>query len=481
MDRFARVERYRPIIDDWPAFLASLDRPLSACIWPHPSRPAASRLRERLETSGADVRSLPWHDAALRLPAGFSPGARPEYMAGLFHVQEEVSMLPVMLLDPQPGERVLDLCAAPGNKSAQIALAMANRGTVVANDRDLMRSRAIGGTMDRLGVLNVVTTSYDAANYPPESGLFDRVLADVPCSCEGTSRKHPGILSTSGAAPGHLSGLQAAILRKAVQRCRPGGRIVYSTCTYAPEENELVVDAILRESGSELRLLPARIDGFEASPGLTAWKGRRLDPSLEHAMRVWPHQNDTGGFFVAVFEKSGDDAVEDPPEMPLDAVDPAPWLALLDGRFGIRPETFSGFCFIRTSRKYLSLVPEDLRPPHHPEPMSIGMAFFRAQLRYPKLTTAGAMAFGHHARRNLVDLTSDQAADFLQRLPIRPDEAQRMQCTGPGYVLMRWAGAMLGVGLLKEGREGPRIASLYPGAWARTGVEMPLAAGAFPG
>ncbi len=103
--------------------------------------------------------------------------------------------------------------------------------------------------------------------------------------------------------PGSLAGAQIAILRKAIQRCRPGGRIVYSTCTYAPEENEAVVDALLRETGSRVRLLPARLAGIRGAPGLTEWQGQSFAPELASTLRLYPHLNDTGGFYIALFEK----------------------------------------------------------------------------------------------------------------------------------------------------------------------------------
>ena len=297
-------ERYRPIIDDWAAFAEALRRPLPTCIWANPLRMPPDELVAWLREQGLDPEPLPWLDHAFRLPADVDIGTRFGYVAGLYHVQEEVSLLPVPLLDPQPGERVLDLCAAPGNKTAQIATRLANRGTVVANDISYGRLAPLRSTLDRLGVANVTTTTCDAANYPSESGLFDRVLADVPCSCEGTSRKHLSVIEQR-AAMRDMTGAQTAILRKAVQRCRPGGRIVYATCTYAPEENEAVVDAVLRDVGSDrLQVCPARIDGVACDPGLTAWREQTFHPSLTNTMRVWPHQNDTGGFFVAVLEKT---------------------------------------------------------------------------------------------------------------------------------------------------------------------------------
>ena len=219
-------------------------------------------------------------------------------------MQEEVSLVPVVLLDPRPGERLLDLCAAPGNKTLQAAVRMANSGSVLANDLNEQRIGVIRRNIDRLGVSCVAISATDAGNLPRDCGLFDRVLADVPCSCEGTSRRNPEVLTRVSAA-GHKAGAQLAILRKALAKCRVGGRVVYSTCTYAPEENEAVVDRVLREAEpGTVRMLPARLPGLQVEPGLEAWEGETFSPELRQAARIYPHLNDSGGFFVAVLERT---------------------------------------------------------------------------------------------------------------------------------------------------------------------------------
>ncbi len=298
--------RYRSIIDDWEAFQQALERPLPAALWTNMLKASPGRLARLLPAEGIPLEPLPWRPGGFKLLVhDAKPGNHWGFLGGLYHVQEEVSLLPVLLLDPRPGDRVLDLCAAPGNKTAQIAVAMGNRGTVVANDRDYYRIRAIHHMMERLGILNTSTTLFDGANYPKGAGLFDKILVDVPCTCEGTVRKSPELaLDPTGGLSRKMSGGQKALLRKAIQLCKPGGRIVYSSCTYAPEENEAVIDALLREVGRHVvRLVPARVEGFHTSEGLKAWDGETFDESLRLAMRIWPHQNDTGGFFVAVLEK----------------------------------------------------------------------------------------------------------------------------------------------------------------------------------
>ncbi|MFP4596857.1 MAG: RsmB/NOP family class I SAM-dependent RNA methyltransferase [Persicimonas sp.] len=305
--QLAGLERYRSIVGDWDGFAEALSRPLPVCVWTNTLRTRPERLSELMQTGGWAAEPVGWYPGAFRLPPQVSPGKRLEYMAGLYHVQEEVSLIPPVLLEATPDDRVLDMCAAPGNKTAQLAVAMHNRGTLVANDRNYGRIRALRRTIDRLGLANVSVTAYDGANYPPESGSFDKVLVDAPCSCEGTTRKHPeAIEKLSTNYDCRLAGTQRALLRKAVQRCRVGGRVVYSTCTYAPEENECIVSEVLDELGAAVRLLPARIEGLRSAPGLTSWKQRQFNDEMTNAMRIWPHQNDTGGFFAALLEKTAE-------------------------------------------------------------------------------------------------------------------------------------------------------------------------------
>lgn len=303
---FSRLDRYREIVDDWPAFLDASQAPLPITLWVNTLRADVETVARRLdEVDGMGGEPLAWYERGLRLPFGSRPGKTLTYVTGLVHIQEEVSMLPVAFLDPRPGERVLDQCAAPGNKTVQAAVHMENTGTLVGNDINQHRLGMVVRNLERIGLTNTVLTNWNGANFSADVGTFDRVLADVPCSCEGTTRKNPEILWREPPRPMNFPGAQAAILRKAVQRCRPGGRIVYSTCTYDPDENEGVVDTILGEYPDAVRLAPARLDGLVGSPGLVEWQDRRFSPEMTRTLRVWPHQNDTGGFFVAVLERLG--------------------------------------------------------------------------------------------------------------------------------------------------------------------------------
>jgi NOL1/NOP2/sun family putative RNA methylase len=472
-------ERYRPLIDDWCAFEAALARPLPTCIWANPLRISPLDLAGILTADGLDFEPLAWHPGGFRLRGEVKPGRHWAYLAGLYHVQEEVSMVPVVLLDPQPGERVLDMCAAPGGKTAQIGVMMDNRGTVIANDINTGRMRAVRHTLERLGLVNVATTVANAASYPRAAGTFDRILVDAPCSCEGTSRKEPGVLARTGLAVSlKKSGLQLALLKKAMQHCRPGGRVVYSTCTYAPEENELVVDTVLRELGRErVRLLPVSLPGLVGSEGLTEWDDRTFDPSLRHALRLWPHQNDTGGFFVAVLEKS-----VDAPSLPETAaaaneLPPAPpqYLAMVADRFGLAPADFAPYRLTHSGQRRAYLVNADHGRLTAPAPDAVGMQFMRTRTNYPKLTTAAAIHLGGGATRNFIEMDAAQYGAYVERREFSVSAAQAGRCdrSATGYVLVRYRGFTLGVGMFRPSPEGAgTVESLFPKGWAPNGENL---------
>jgi 16S rRNA (cytosine1407-C5)-methyltransferase len=475
--------RYRPIIDDWDAFMEMIKRPLPTAIWTNPLKTTPEQLSALLKNANIAHEPIMWYPGGFRLLDNIQPGLRWEYLAGLYHVQEEVSMLPVLFMNIQPGDRALDLCAAPGNKTAQIGVALNNRGTVVANDRNAGRMRAARQTFNRLGLVNITTTTADGANYSKYAGQFDSVLVDVPCSCEGTCRKDKSSLKRP-VNPQKLVGMQAALLRKAVYLCKPGGRVVYSTCTFAPEENEMIINAILQQPNNEMHMLPISVPaGFITSPGLTEWDDASFDPSLQHALRIWPHQNDTGGFFVAVLEKESNakgqrDKERKASSAPASAAlstslrlcvdqERQPWINIVTERFGIDPTLFDNQCIFRVGKKKVYVVNDDHQPVERPVPDAYGMHFMRVDGRYPKLTTGSATIFGAYATRNRIELTEDQVIDFIARRELSVLADQIQDCTGNGYVMLRYQDAWVGQGALYMDGVNGRVDSMFPKAWSR--------------
>ncbi len=320
------LRRYADLVDDWGAFASACDRSLPLVAWANPLRaeglrrlnqadglptsspeaaegsPAAVALAARLRARGHTCEGLGWYPDGLRIEGLDKPGLTLEYLLGCYHVQEEVSLIPAVLLAPRPGERILDLCAAPGGKTAQLAVATGCKGTIVANDVRVDRVRALRSNCDRLGLLNVAMTVQDGTGFPLDAGPFDAILLDVPCSCEGNVRQGVGgRYELPGAFLTGRSGLQATLLGRAWKMLAPGGRLVYSTCTFAPEENEMVLDYSLRE---DARIVPIDFDGLVSTPGVGEWRGQRLREDCANLARFWPHHNDTGGFTVAVVHKA---------------------------------------------------------------------------------------------------------------------------------------------------------------------------------
>jgi NOL1/NOP2/sun family putative RNA methylase len=493
-DLEAALDRYRVLFDDiaadWDGFLGALLRPLPTCVWSNPLRLdgeglAALIADESLPPGHAAPEPIGWRSdpalgTAFRLPPGFKAGQHWWYCAGLAHAQEEVSQLPVTLMDLTPGQRVLDLCAAPGGKTAQIALALGNRGTLLANDFSPERIAALQGNLDRLGIVNCSTTWCDGGNYPAAAGQFDRILVDAPCSSEGTLRRNRSLVVKLGEDRSErMLRRQRTLLRKALQLCRPGGRVVYSTCTFAPEENECIVAEALEAAGGRFRLLPIRVEGLTTSPGVTRWQGRTLDPSLARCLRLWPHVNDTGGFFVAVLEKegAGDGMTETGPDIESQRgsqagavpvadlqpdVDDDRGLALLAEHYGLPECLWAQYRVHRQTRRGLHLAAADHLPPAVPKAQGSGLFFHRTNIRPPKLTTGGALLLGASATRRFIDVDADQRDAYLRRQPQTPNPAQVRDCR-PGHVLVRYRGFVLGVAVLH--RSGT-LESLFPSRWS---------------
>jgi len=292
-------ERYEPLIEDFEAFLAACERPLPAVVRVNEIKADVDRAREALEGSDIGYASCDWQPGVFRLDTD-RPGATWGSVHGWWHGQEEVSAIPAPVCAPQPGERVWAACGAPGSKASHLAALMNDSGTLVANDRSLGRLSALRFNFERLGVSCAAVTNRDARNFsmgPFEFEEFDRALVDAPCSCEGTIRKNPDALDDwSEGYLDQVSSLQRSILERAVQATRAGGTVVYSTCTFAPEENEAVLDSVLESENCRLVEFDLALDH---DSGITEWHGQEFDSSLRKAKRVYPHLNDTGGFFCA--------------------------------------------------------------------------------------------------------------------------------------------------------------------------------------
>ena len=224
-----------------------------------------------------------------------NPGLDPGFLSGHFTVQDEASQLVVGLLDPAPGERVLDVCAAPGGKATAIAERIGDKGRVLALDRHKGRLGLVSRSARRLGLDNIDCLERDATRPLVDlaGAPFDRVLIDAPCTGLGTLRRHPDARwRVQPGDPDQLAAIQAALLRSAAEVVKPGGTLVYSTCTVLPEENEWIVEAFLKSTPN-----------FELSaPGEIPAEVRTVVDG-NRALRCLPHHHDADGFYAARLER----------------------------------------------------------------------------------------------------------------------------------------------------------------------------------
>ncbi len=231
--------------------------------------------------------------------AGFSLGATPEYLQGYYYLQGAASQLVAELLAPKPGERVLDMAAAPGSKTTHLAQLMKGEGVIVALDANAQRLAALRNNCERLMAGNVVMVKKDA-RFAADLGLaFDRVLLDAPCSGNYCSEQGWFEKRRIDEIKGNAR-VQKELLKAAHACLKPGGVLVYSTCSLEPEEDELVIDWFLGKY-DDLELADLAID--VGDEGITEWEGRKLDPALSKTRRFWPHRTRTEGFFVAKLRK----------------------------------------------------------------------------------------------------------------------------------------------------------------------------------
>merc|ERR1719153_953792 len=231
-------------------------------------------------------------------------GATPEYLAGHYILQGASSLLPVMALAPQEGERILDMAAAPGGKTTHIAAVMKNTGMVLANDANRARCKAVVGNCHRLGITNTVVCSHDGRMLPKVMTGFDRVLLDAPCSGTGVISKDQSAKQSKDDQDIHLcSHLQKELILAAIDcldhKSKTGGYLVYSTCSILPEENENVVDYVPRKR--HCKLVSTGLDfGVE---GFTKYREKRYHPTMNLCKRYYPHTHNMDGFFVAKIKK----------------------------------------------------------------------------------------------------------------------------------------------------------------------------------
>ncbi len=302
-------ERYREIVGDaYQEFIGCSLTPLRKAIRVNTLKTSVEHFKKNLK--GWKLTQVPWCKEGFwiehKTEERFDIGNIFEHALGYFYVQDPASMIPPVVLDPKPGDQVLDMTAAPGSKSTQIAQYMQNEGTLVLNDNSYDRLKALEINVRRMGIMNAVITGIQA-NHLSKLGKnnisFDKILLDAPCSGSGTIRKsYKTILQYSTNFVKTMSKAQKQLITTAFDLLRKGGTLVYSTCTLEPEEDEEIISFLLDaypEASIEKIDLP-----LKRSQPILEWNGKTYRKEVKDVLRIYPQDNDTEGFFVAKIRKS---------------------------------------------------------------------------------------------------------------------------------------------------------------------------------
>lgn len=395
-------------------------------------------VRERLTALGFELEPVPWTEEAFVVdePEDRPLGSTFEHRAGHVYVQAPVSTLPVEALDPKPGERVLDIAAAPGSKTTHIAERMLGRGLVVANDPIEGRVNNLIANLDQTGAPNVVVTQNDACRLRWPC-TFDRVLVDAPCSTLGSMHESwAPIERFEDGRIQHLTGTQRSLLASAFHATREGGVIVYATCTLEPRENEAVASWFLDEYPVEVEPLDLEI----GRPGRVQVAGETYRDDVQHAVRVHADEVDSESFFVARFRKTDTAAFEDPRgPQPLDPlVEPGPEDGVREvvDHYGLDHELADAMQPMRTASRRYGFTGPDRDEAMDLVPQRAGLYLARPTDRGPRLSFQAATLLGRDAEHT-IELDEEQARAWLAGREIElgmghhvPDRYAVVTCRG---------------------------------------------------
>ena len=292
---------------DLDLLLEAYRRPLPTSFRVNTLKMDEYEILEMLKERGVSFKKIPWARYGYLVESNsIDLGKTLEHMLGLIYIQAPISMVPVEVLDPKPGEKVLDLCAAPGSKSTQVAQLLNGLGVLVANDISFERVKALASNLQRFGVLNVIITLMDGRKFPKFGHeCFDKVLVDAPCSSLGIVSKNWGIArSWSPEIVERLSKVQRQLIVAGFDCLKPDGELVYATCTLTVEENEMVVQHLLERRENAV-LKEIDLPSLKYRCGIVEWNGMKFDEELRKTIRVMPYDNWAEGFYVARILKEG--------------------------------------------------------------------------------------------------------------------------------------------------------------------------------
>ncbi len=305
------IERIKTLLDneeDVNEFFRSAETTSKKSIRANTLKIRPNELKLLLEKKGWKIHQYRDHPEIMQILSSLNPGELGnsiEHVMGKYYIQEITSMMPILALNPKEEEMVLDLCASPGSKTTQAVALMKNKGNIFANDVSIGRVSILATNLERIGATNVVITRHDGlilCNKFKKLGIkFDKILLDAPCSGEGGLRANPRVyLEWSEKMLRSLAKTQKKLINACLEILKDDGELLYSTCTYAPEENESVIQHALNNFNLKVEKINLPL---KTRPGIKQWKDETYNNDMEMAVRIYHHDNDLEGFFLCKLKK----------------------------------------------------------------------------------------------------------------------------------------------------------------------------------
>ena len=302
------LSRYREILGE--GLLQELVKfvflPLRRALRTNTLKISPTELSSILKERGYELKPVPWCPSGFWVEGEISPGKLVFHMMGLYYIQDASSMAPPELLAPEPGEFVLDMAAAPGGKSTHLAALMEGKGILVVNEPLLYRAKVLVGNLERMGVVNSAVSILRGNTFGWRfPNFFHRVLLDAPCSAEGSTRKDESFFKKywNLSYIRRAQNVQKSLIVSAIHSLRPGGVLVYSTCTMTPEENEAILTHALEAFPGAVEVEEVKLPGLKTMEGVREFEGQRFHPEVSKIARIWPFLNDTEAFTIFKLKK----------------------------------------------------------------------------------------------------------------------------------------------------------------------------------
>jgi len=402
--------RYQDIISDFNVFLEFLNKPQRVSIRVNTLKGKTDDIISFLKDF--KMKPLKFYSQGYVLENGYGIGNHFTHQLGLIYVQEIASMIPGLVLDPKPEDVVLDLCASPGSKTTQIAQLMGNKGLIVANEIDYKRVSSLIHNVKKCGLLNEVIISIPGEKIGDVlPNYFDKILLDAPCSAEGTIRKSKKVLYHWGLKNiQKMSRIQKGLIASAFRALKPGGIMVYSTCTIAPEENEGVVDYLLKKF-PEAEVLPISIPNFKLRNGVIKWQKDVYDQRVTHCARILPQDNDTAPFFIAKITKRGVPQLRPGYHGRIEFEYKV--VGMFSRQFGISSDIFNGYAVFPRGEKYFISTPDAYSFFEIPA-IRKGLEFGKIYSNNLKPDNDFVQLFGVDAKKNTVEIKEWELKKILR-------------------------------------------------------------------